>query len=159
MKSFPTWSTRSGASSTPRPSHWANSSGTAFKNPWPSAEPPTWTELFQTKFPLGWYDSYEKKHPETHDVKVVKPDWGESNLKSRGLAKDKCIVGTSLGHAGVISELPLEGTEQGGLEQGEKQSLWVVYDPIFSDRAGPTQYTGPQRLRPPPCQVTDLPGT
>lgn len=89
---------------------------------------------------------------------MVKPDWGESNLKTRGLTKSKCIIGTSLGHAGVISELPLEGTEGGSDKKGDKKSLWVVYDPIFSDRAGPTQYTGPQRLRPPPCQVTDLPG-
>jgi len=163
MKSFPTWAARSSNIPAGKPSHWANSTGTAFKNPWPSAEPPTWTELVQTKFPLGWYESYEKKHPETKDVKVIVPDWGKRVIKERGLEEKKkeggVVVGTSLGHAGVITELPLEGTE--GEEEGapmEKKSLWVVYDPIFSDRAGPTQYTGPQRLRPPPCQVTDLPG-
>ena len=88
-------------------------------------------------------------------MKVVVPDWGATNLKDRGLARDKCIVGTSLGHAGAITELPLEGTARKG---GEKKSFWVVYDPIFSARAGPTPYTGPQRFKPPPCQVTDLPG-
>jgi hypothetical protein len=109
----------------------------------------------QTKFPLGWYEDLKAKHPETTDVKVVVPDWGESDLKKRGLERERCIVGTTLGHAGVITELPLEGTSD---SKGKKKSFWVVYDPIFSLRAGPTQYTGPERLRPPPCQVTDIPG-
>ena len=88
-------------------------------------------------------------------MKVVVPDWGSASLSERGLSKANCIVGTTLGHAGVITELPLEGTGKG---DEKKKSFWVVYDPIFSERAGPTQYTGPQRLRQPPCQVTDLPG-
>jgi N-acyl-phosphatidylethanolamine-hydrolysing phospholipase D len=139
-----------------RPSHWANDEGTAFKNPWPSSERPTVAELLQTRFPLGWYADLAKKHPGVNDVKVVVPDWGVSNLKEQGLEKDKCIVGTSLGHAGAITELPLEGTKGKG---GGKESFWVVYDPIFSMRAGPTPFTGPERINPPPCQVTDLPGT
>lgn len=138
-----------------RPSHHANDSGTAFRNPWPSAAPPTWAELLQTRFPLSWYDDMAKKHPKTRDVKVVVPDWGTSKLKERGLTRGECIVGTWLGHAGAIAELPLEGTVG---ETGEKKSFRVVYDPIFSSRAGPTRYTGPQRLRPTPCQVTELPG-
>lgn len=131
-----------------RPAHHANAQGTAFKNPWPSADAPTWAELLQSKFPLAWYDDLAKKHPETRDVKVVVPDWGAETLKQRGLTRDKCLVGTALGHAGVITEHPLESGKR----------FYVVYDPIFSWRAGPTQYTGPQRLRGPPCQVTDLPG-
>jgi N-acyl-phosphatidylethanolamine-hydrolysing phospholipase D len=149
------WSPWAGTTSN-RPSHHANDEGTAFRNPWPSAEAPTWTELLQTRFPLGWYDDLAKKHPGTRDVKVVVPDWGASNLKDRGLTKGNCVVGTLLGHAGAITELPLEGTAGEG---GEKRSFWVVYDPIFSLRAGPTPYTGPQRMKPAPCQVTDLPGT
>lgn len=151
---FTAWSPWSGATPN-RPSHHANDEGTAFKNPWPSAEAPTWAELLEAKFPLGWYDDLAKKHPGTRNVKVVVPDWGASNLKDRGLARDKCIVGTWLGHAGAIAELPLEGTAGKG---AEKKSFWVVYDPIFSLRAGPTQYTGPQRMKPTPCLVTDLPG-
>jgi N-acyl-phosphatidylethanolamine-hydrolysing phospholipase D len=138
-----------------RPSHHTNDQRTAFKNPWPSAEPPTWVELLQGKFPLGWYEDLAKKHPGTRDVKVVVPDWGASHLKKRGLSRGKCIVGTLLGHAGAITELPLEGIADNG--QGNR-SFWVVYDPIFSTRAGPTQYTGPQRMKPSPCQVSDLPG-
>jgi N-acyl-phosphatidylethanolamine-hydrolysing phospholipase D len=107
-------------------------------------------ELLQAKFPLGCY----KEHLGTKDVSVVVPDWGASDLKKSGLTRERSIVGTTLAHAGVITEFPLEGT--GNWEGGK--SFWVVYDPIFSLRAGPTQYTGPKRLRPPPCQVTDLPG-
>jgi len=152
---FTSWSTTSIATAD-RPSHHTNNRGTAFKNPWPSAEAPTWGELFQTKSPLGWYDDLAKTHPRKEDVKVVAPDWGVSNLKARGLTKDKCIVGTSLGHAGAIIELPIEGTAEKG---EEKKSFWIVYDPMFSWRAGPTQYTGPRRMKSAPCQITDLPGT
>jgi N-acyl-phosphatidylethanolamine-hydrolysing phospholipase D len=158
MKSFttrPSWAWAGASSISNRPLHHTNDQGTAFKNPWPSAEPPTWAELLESKFPLGWYDNLAKKHPGTRDVKVVAPDWGTSNLKDRGLVRGNCIVGTTLGHAGAIAEIPLEGAAGSG---GEKKSFWVVYDPIFSLRAGPTQYTGPQRMKPPPCQVTDLPG-
>jgi hypothetical protein len=138
-----------------RPSHHVNDEGTAFKNPWPSADAPSVAELLACKFPLGWYEDLAKKHPGTRDVKVVAPDWGASCLRDGGLEKGDCIVGTTLGHAGAIVELPLEGTAGIG---DEKKSFWVVYDPVFSMRAGPTQYTGPGRMKPPPCQVTDLPG-
>jgi N-acyl-phosphatidylethanolamine-hydrolysing phospholipase D len=147
------WSTWSSTKSS-RPAHHGNDAGTTFINPWPSASAPTWGELVQVSFPLGFYENLAKKHPGITDVKVVSPDWGASTLKDRGLKRDNCIVATTLGHAGAITELPLEGTGKGG----EKKSFWIVYDPIFSLRAGPTQYTGPQRMRAPPCQVTDLPG-
>ena len=158
MKTFtarPTLAWTASGATPNRPSHHANDQGTAFKNPWPSAEVPTWPEILEGKFPLGWYDNLAKKHPETRDVSVVVPDWGTSDLNDRGLAKGKCVVGTTLGHAGAIVEIPLGGTTG---KDGEKKSFWVVYDPIFSSRAGPNQYTGPQRMKPPPCQVTDLPG-
>ena len=158
MKTFtsrPTWAWAASNNNPNRPAHHANDQGTAFKNPWPSAEAPTWAELLESKFPLGWYDDLARKHPGTRDVKVVVPDWGASNLKERRLARNNCIVGTTLGHAGTIAKIPLEGTQE---EDGEKKSFWVVVDPIFSLRAGPTQYTGPQRMKPPPCLVSDLPG-
>lgn len=62
-------------------------------------------------------------------MEVVVPDWGAKSLMERGLVRDRCIVGTTLGHAGVIMEFPLEGM---GNVDGEKKSFWVVYDPIFS---------------------------
>ena len=148
---FTSWTTWGSSSGNTRPAHHTNDTKTSFQNPWPSAQKPTWPELLQAKFPLAWYEDLAKKHPGTKDVKVMAPDWGAADLKKRGLEREVCIVGTTLGHAGVMTEMPLEGTKGKG-------RLWVVYDPIFSARAGQTQYTGPQRLRGPPCQVTDLPG-
>ncbi|KAG9247763.1 Metallo-hydrolase/oxidoreductase [Calycina marina] len=151
-----TWSPASSKPKITRPSHHRNDQGTAFKNPWTSANPPSWTELLlQGTFPLGWYDDLTKRHPETRDIKVVAPDWGAAVLKASGLSRQECVVGTTLGHAGAIVELPLGGTAKHG---EAKKSLWILYDPIFSRRAGPTQYTGPGRMRPSPCQVSDLPG-
>lgn len=144
--SWAPWSKQKNADT--RPAHHANDEGTSFRNPWPSADPPTWTEILQSGIPLTWYEDLAKKHPDVQDVKVVVPDWGESTLRQRGLAREKCIVGTCLGHAGALTEHNLESGK----------SFYIVYDPIFSSRAGPTQYTGPQRIRAPPCQVTDLPG-
>ncbi|KAK0123814.1 hypothetical protein ONS95_008810 [Cadophora gregata] len=156
-----------------RPSHHTNNFGTSFRNPWPSASTPTWTEIFQSSFPLSFYPDLAKRHPDIRDVKVVAPDWGEADLKARGLDGNDCIVGTTLGHAGVMVQIPLEGTskvvEEGKREgdedeigdvkrKGRKERLWVVFDPIFSARAGPTQYTGPGRTKRAPCQVHDFPG-
>ncbi|PVH77134.1 Metallo-hydrolase/oxidoreductase [Cadophora sp. DSE1049] len=150
-----------------RPSHHTNNDRSSFRNPWPSASPPTWTEILQSSFPLSLYPNLSKKHPDIRDVKVVVPDWGEEDLKARGPGKerDECIVATTLGHAGVMVQVPLEGTMVKGEGEGEKddgkwgkERLWVVFDPIFSARAGPTQYTGPGRLRRAPCQVEDFPG-
>jgi N-acyl-phosphatidylethanolamine-hydrolysing phospholipase D len=158
----------SSSTTPPRPAHHANNEGTAFKNPWPSAEAPTWSEILSTsKFPIAWYEDLAKKHPGTRDVKVVMPDWGGAYLRTRGLSIEECVVGTVLGHAGAVVELPLEGTRAGkstgrGLGKGEreggKEKFYILFDPIFSDRAGPTKYTGTQRMRPSPCQVEDLPG-
>merc|ERR1712093_299544 len=149
-----------------RPSHHTNSTRSSFRNPWPSASAPTWTEILQLSFPLSLYSNLGKKYPDVQDVKVVDPDWGEGELKARGLDGEKerneCIVGTTLGHAGVMVQVPLEGTMilggKGPKGDGGKERLWVVFDPIFSARAGPTQYTGPGRLMRAPCQVEDFPG-
>ena len=35
--------------------------------------------------------------------------------------------------------------------------LNILIDPVFSQRCGPTQWTGPKRLRPVPCSIADLP--
>lgn len=150
-----------------RPSHHTNNTRSSFRNPWPSAAAPTWSEIIKSSFPLSLYSDLGKKYPDVQDVKVVVPDWGEAGLRGRGLdgdeERDECIVGTTLGHAGVMVQVPLEGTmrmsdEWGQKGEGRKERLWVVFDPIFSARAGPTQYTGPGRLRRAPCQVEDFPG-
>lgn len=139
---------------TPSPSHHVEAlSGTTYKNPWPSAQPPTWTDLLSLRsIPLSWPKPHLHAHPSAHDLKVITPDWGASALQAKGLEKPQCIIGTWLGHASAIAELPLVGTNS------PKQSLYLLFDPIFSLRAGPTAWTGPRRFNDPPCQVSDLPG-
>jgi N-acyl-phosphatidylethanolamine-hydrolysing phospholipase D len=110
-----------------RPSHYANDSATAFKNPWPSAKALIFAELLQAKFLLGCYKDLAKKHPGTKDISVIMPDWGTSDLEKNGLNRERSIIGIMLGYTGIITEFPLEGGK----------SFWVIYDPIFLLRAGP----------------------
>jgi N-acyl-phosphatidylethanolamine-hydrolysing phospholipase D len=147
------------------PTHHANDSCTAFKNPWPSAAAQTWAELAAQKFPLAWPQPLAalRTHAKAKEVKVVKPDWGKAQLEEKGLQREKCVVGTWLGHAGVLVEMGIRGSgggEGGGSTggKGKKESLFMLFDPIFSDRAGPTQWIGPGRMKASPCQVGDLPG-
>jgi N-acyl-phosphatidylethanolamine-hydrolysing phospholipase D len=141
---------KSRKSSAKRPAHHANNSATAFKNPWPSAEAPTWNELFQLSFPFSWYPSLHH-HQHAHDIKVVRPDWGKSNLEAKSLNKSDSVIGTWLGHAGTFVEFP-------SLAGKSDESVYLLFDPIFSTRAGPTPYTGPGRLKQSPCKVSELPG-
>ncbi|KAK5552459.1 Protein-lysine N-methyltransferase efm4 [Exophiala xenobiotica] len=134
-----------------RPAHHANNNGTRFINPWPSAGAPTWAELLQASFPFGFYKTDLHTHHKARAVKVVKPDWGAATLKDRNLDRRKCIISTWLGHAGALIEIP-------SLYEADGRSLWLLFDPIFSMRAGPTQYGGVVRAKSSPCQVEDLPG-
>jgi N-acyl-phosphatidylethanolamine-hydrolysing phospholipase D len=138
-----------------RPAHWANTTGTAFQNPWPSAEAPTWSEAFQLSFPFSLYPTLHK-HSHARQIEVVQPDWGAASLKAQNLkerTKD-CVIGTWLGHAGALVEFkPLVSSSR-----EEEKSVHLLFDPIFSERAGPTAYTGPSRFKKSPCQVSDLPG-
>jgi N-acyl-phosphatidylethanolamine-hydrolysing phospholipase D len=143
---------QSGSNPTLPSHHVVNFSGTSYTNPWPSSAAPTWTDLLQQSFPLSWPKDTLHSHPKARELKVVKPDWGASSVKASGLNKSKCIIGTWLGHASTLVELPLVGTAAPG------KSLWLLFDPMFSLRAGPTQWTGPRRFHDPPCQISDLPG-
>ncbi|KAK2627630.1 hypothetical protein QTJ16_003596 [Diplocarpon rosae] len=143
-----------GRSSGVRPAHHANKHGTLFRNPWPSAEKPSWNELLSISNPLSWYSTHElEKHAKAREIKALKPDWGASDLKARGLQRQECIIGTWLGHAGAMVEMPVAAIDEGS----GRKSLSVLFDPIFSTRAGPNAYTGPSRLKPSPCQALDLP--
>jgi N-acyl-phosphatidylethanolamine-hydrolysing phospholipase D len=163
------------SSASTRPAHHANNSATLFQNPWPSADKPSWSELLTISNPLSWYNNHNlHENPQAREIQVLKPDWGTSSLKNRGLEKEKCVIGTWLGHAGVMVEIPVEGIQDvnpSGTSsrvstgysasslpgEGGKKSLWILFDPIFSTRAGPNQYTGPSRMKPTPCQASDLP--
>lgn len=158
---------RSRSARSHRPSHHANDAGTAFRNPWPSAAGLTLAELVGQPFPVSWASSLSalQTDAKAHELAVVQPDWGRKALVRPGegevRAQDSCLVGTWLGHASAFVQVPLEGTQgtatAGGPTRGKKK-LCVLFDPIFSARAGPTQWMGPRRFRDSPCQVADLPG-
>ena len=137
--------------STQRPAHHANNSATAFVNPWPSGTAPTWGELAQSSFPLSWYKDEHVRHEKARELQVLTPDWGEASLKKRNLDKRDSVIGTWLGHASALVEIP-------SLDRAERRSTFLLFDPIFSLKAGPTENRGVTRFKNAPCQVEDLPG-
>ncbi|KIV96147.1 hypothetical protein PV10_00050 [Exophiala mesophila] len=146
------------------PPHHANNSANSFTNPWPSAQLPTWGEMLSRPFPFSLYKFHHHSQAKTHSIKVVQPDWGASILNRRQLEKSDCVIGTWLGHASALVEFPVEKTSPSGSENLShaharlSRNTYFLFDPIFSHRAGPTAYSGPSRINPPPCHISDLPG-
>ncbi|GAA5992285.1 hypothetical protein JCM11641_001162 [Rhodosporidiobolus odoratus] len=160
----------------------------SFKNPWPSASAPTANELLFGGAWLGWPKSHLAAHPKARELQVLTPDWGKDKVKElkeeatkQGKEKTGFVRGSWLGHATCYVEIPVElpldpfarlngkrrGEGKGEGEKGEEgvqeeeedePTIKLLFDPIFSERAGPTSYTGPGRVRPPPCKVEELPG-
>ncbi|GAA6013839.1 hypothetical protein JCM10207_008209 [Rhodosporidiobolus poonsookiae] len=176
-------SSTTGASQTSsdRPSHHVVHpiTGTlSFRNPWPSASAPTPSELLFGGAWLGWPKLHLHHHPKARELQVLEPNWGtdkvrELKQKAKEQGKDKAgfMRGTWLGHATAFVELPIgvpedpwkaakrkaQG-EKGEVDEPEEMTVKLLFDPIFSERAGPTSYTGPGRIKPAPCKVEDLPG-
>lgn len=151
----------SASASTAPPAHHTP---TGFRNPWPSASKPTWSELLSVGNPLGWTRPNLHNHERAKRVKLVTPDWGAEaaaagpTLLAPGPGPR--LLATWLGHAAAFVQIPLTDSHpmEGGKEAaGGKDVLSVLFDPIFSARAGPTSYTGPGRILPSPCSVHDLP--
>lgn len=130
-----------------QPAHHADNSRTSFRNPWPSAAPSTWRDL-SWRVPLSRYPA--KQQRQRPPIEVIVPDWGTAELKER--ESRNYVVGTWLGHASALAEFKC--SEQ----PPESESLYILFDPVFSMRAGPTQYTGPARFNKLPCSISDLPG-
>lgn len=140
-----------------RPDHWVNNAGTEFRNPWRSSAAPSVSELIQSrKLPLATYDKEFIARAKANDRKVVKPDWGESSLKHQSLRKQNVLIGTWLGHGGALVEVSPLQSQLDVSPPG--RSSWLLFDPILSKVAGPTQYTGVTRLEDAPCKIEDLPG-
>ena len=142
--------------STSRPPHWANDSGTLFKNPWPSGDEVSWSELYDGKLPVSWHN----RQTPSEDITVVKPDWGRSALHAANAKSIKdYFIATWLGHAGALVEVPHPTPGSSTYRQAAgHDSIYLVFDPIFSVRAGPSPWIGPARYREAPCSVQDLPG-
>ncbi|GAA6030718.1 hypothetical protein JCM8097_006287 [Rhodosporidiobolus ruineniae] len=160
-----------------------------FRNPWPSAARPPLSEWVFKPW-LEWYDADKLLQTGIEDVRVVKPDWGERELRRRrrkererwmpppvsalqggkGAEREKeYVTGTWLGHAGAYATIPLSppafsssasssASSSTSPAASEADKLHLLFDPIFSPRAGPTSWLGPKRAKDPPCEVEDLPG-
>ncbi|KAK4190863.1 beta-lactamase superfamily domain-containing protein [Podospora australis] len=167
---LPSWSPSPGKT---RPSLQPEGSIAGFRNPWPSWHKPTKTEVFNS---LEWgadtdpcinlaathlcefpEPSPASKRPNFSDLEVVdspgakaarllqiqKPDFlFPSSVKTKATA-------TWIGHAGALVQLP-------PLTEGNRP-LRFLFDPVFGMRCFPSEYFGPIRSYPPPCDVQDLP--
>lgn len=129
-----------------------------FRNPWPSFHKATAQEVFQA---LEWgadsdptidlaashlpsnsiTDSIREKAAQL--LKVEKPDF---SFDSGGGHHAKT---TWLGHAGMLLQLPAL--------KPDGSPIRIIFDPIFSQRASPSQFAGPVRSYEPPCILEDLP--
>lgn len=147
----------------PPPAHHAPNGG--FRNPWPSAQVPTWTEIISGGNPLSWAHSDLHAHDKARRIKVVRPDWGLGladpppvTLLAPGAGPR--LLATWLGHAAAFVQVPLARRTNQGKEVGvevSEERVSILFDPIFSARAGPTSYTGPSRINQVPCAVEDIP--
>ncbi|GFQ87003.1 n-acyl-phosphatidylethanolamine-hydrolyzing phospholipase D [Trichonephila clavata] len=106
-----------------------------FQNPWPTWRPPTFTNIL--KFGLSKSNS---KVPPKQELDLVLPIVKQNFSKL--MVPDDGIRVTWMGHSTVLVQM---------------HGLNVLTDPIFSDRASPSQVVGPKRYRDPPCSIHDLP--
>lgn len=129
-----------------------------FRNPWESFHSPglfeAWHGGLQWGLPEGYneggqhHSSYRTKgstveetqeEDQSDDVEVVTPDFDSFSQSER----HSNIRVTWLGHATTLIQVP--------------NGLSILFDPIFVDRASPSQNAGPIRFTKPPCQISDLP--
>ncbi|KIY48261.1 Metallo-hydrolase/oxidoreductase [Fistulina hepatica ATCC 64428] len=144
-----------------RPEHWENDAGTLFRNPWPSFHPHSAADKAAMAL------TFMKNMPEVpRNIKELMPvhkpvfsDISPQKLKA-----------TWLGHACFLLDLPARsvvslaqsaspGDNQTNVEQAGSPSrgIRILFDPVFSERCSPSQWMGPKRFTPSPCQVSDLP--
>lgn len=101
-----------------------------FQNPWPHYKPPTITSILR----LG-FSPDKSKVPSKAELNTILPLMAPCISEP---ASDDSIRVTWLGHSTVLAEF---------------DNISVLTDPIFSERASPSQVIGPKRYRDPPCSV------
>ncbi|BEI94477.1 uncharacterized protein CcaverHIS019_0700490 [Cutaneotrichosporon cavernicola] len=118
--------------------HWKASTPDGFKNPWPSAKA---EQSFVEAAKFVW-SGVGKKRPELADGCTFVPR-AEVDFTPPTVG----VKSTWLGHAAVLIQYaPVDGQERG---------LNILFDPVFSDRCGPSQWFGaPRRFTPVPCGAT-----
>ncbi|KAF8965564.1 beta-lactamase superfamily domain-containing protein [Flammula alnicola] len=127
-----------------KPAHHLESSG--FQNPWPARA--TLLDSLATilRIPLSKARPFETP---VEPAKTVACNFESYN--SHEERKAKSIGATWLGHAGFLVQLPR-------LNEPDARPIRIIFDPIFAERASPSNRFGPRRYLPTPCEVKDLPG-
>lgn len=131
-----------------------------FRNPWPSFHKATGQEMLQSlefgadcdpaielaasHLPSS-SSGYSIRKQSAQLLKSETPDF-TFTFDAAGGQRAKT---TWLGHAGMLLQLP--PLHQNGAP------IRVIFDPIFSQRASPSQWAGPIRSYEPPCKLEDLP--
>ncbi|KAH7642714.1 N-acyl-phosphatidylethanolamine-hydrolyzing phospholipase D [Dermatophagoides farinae] len=108
--------------------------GGKFQNPWPNYRSPTFTNILKLGLSRDKSNVASKKDLNQH-LPILEP-----NISTEPPENSFRI--TWLGHASVLAEF---------------DNMAVLTDPMFSERASPSQVIGPKRYRDPPCTVHDLP--
>ncbi|KAK4162933.1 beta-lactamase superfamily domain-containing protein [Cladorrhinum sp. PSN259] len=135
---------------------------TSFKNPWPSWHKATKAELWSS-FAWGQDDDPSIALALSHPHAPKRDDGAGHQAAPFRLGTEKPVFtpprsgrtrahATWLGHASVFLHIPLKCDDAPG-----SRGFTCLFDPIFSDRASPSQYAGPVRAYPPPCTIDDLP--
>lgn len=112
-----------------QPSIFANGK---FQNPWPHYKPPTISSILR----LG-FSPDKSRVPSKTELNTIMPLVVPSISEP---PPDDSVRVTWLGHSTVLAEF---------------DNISVLTDPIFSERASPSQVIGPKRYRDPPCSVSN----
>ncbi|GAA6024791.1 hypothetical protein JCM10207_005587 [Rhodosporidiobolus poonsookiae] len=151
-----------------------------FSSPFPSAALPPFSSWFPTLsnpwVTLADHSLHVRARAEgVRDVRRVRPDWGErAERKARerdaqkGGAGEEAeyVRGTWLGHAGAFVELPFSSPPSSSslsssrTRSTSRQTVRILLDPLFSDRASPVSWAGPKKEKgkEAPSSVEELPG-
>ncbi|KAI2810970.1 hypothetical protein BLOT_002140, partial [Blomia tropicalis] len=105
-----------------------------FHNPWRDYKSPTFTNILK----LGLSSDKSNVSPK-QDLSLSLPLL-VPNIKEK--AQENTFRVTWIGHSTILAEM---------------DNISVLTDPIFSERASPSQVFGPKRYRDPPCTIHDLP--
>ncbi|KAI0688993.1 beta-lactamase superfamily domain-containing protein [Cytidiella melzeri] len=113
-----------------------------FVNPWPS-----FRLKFNWTFPFRVGANQICNQPKVPAnmaslIPVHAPNWGLGESPT-------AVKATWLGHACYLVELPAP--------EGAKRGARIIFDPALSHRCFSSEYLGPARITPVPCEIEDIP--
>ncbi|KAA1131259.1 hypothetical protein PGTUg99_027967 [Puccinia graminis f. sp. tritici] len=140
----------------PAPNHHLPN-GAGFRNPWPSANSNQsyhLVNLINNGIPL---QLAKKLSTDLKPVRTLPADlklYANQNQAPSSSPLSNTLVSTWLGHAGYLVQFPMLSR---ATSNQKRRPFRILFDPMFSIRAGPTQWTGPKRLKPSPCHIKQIP--